>query len=353
MKKNRVTVIIVVILLIIAVFLVLTNTSSTLRRDVSDFTLKDTSNVVKIFLADRMGNDVTLEKTGIGEWTIDGKHIASFDKVKALLKTMSDLRVMKPVAKSAHNTVVKRLATNARKVEIYQEVPRINMFGWIKLFPHVKLTKTYYVGGPTQDNMGTYMLMENSSKPYIIYIPMLRGFISPRFSPLGHEWRDHQVFKHKLRNIKSIRLEFFMEPENSYSIINLDNLNFDLIDDYHNQKLTDYDTLKMLSFVSSFEDVRFEAMLSGQLEQKIIDSVTQSAPAHRITLIDQGGDSTIVTTFYKKGFQHLYKEDGLALEPFDLDRLYGLVNDDKDFVLIQYFVFDKVLRPLSWFRKES
>jgi len=36
---------------------------------------------------------------------------------------------------------------------------------------------------------------------------------------------------------------------------------------------------------------------------------------------------------------------------FDRDRMYALINDDEDFVLIQYFVFDKILRPLSFFTR--
>jgi hypothetical protein len=39
--------------------------------------------------------------------------------------------------------------------------------------------------------------------------------------------------------------------------------------------------------------------------------------------------------------------------PVDVDRLYGLTHNNKDFVLLQYFVFDKVLRPLSYFEEDS
>jgi hypothetical protein len=37
--------------------------------------------------------------------------------------------------------------------------------------------------------------------------------------------------------------------------------------------------------------------------------------------------------------------------PYDRDRLYALVNDGKDFTLVQYFVFDKILRPMSFFMR--
>ena len=41
------------------------------------------------------------------------------------------------------------------------------------------------------------------------------------------------------------------------------------------------------------------------------------------------------------------------LEPFDLDRAYALVNNGQDFVLIQYFVFDRIMRPLQYLTGEQ
>jgi hypothetical protein len=39
--------------------------------------------------------------------------------------------------------------------------------------------------------------------------------------------------------------------------------------------------------------------------------------------------------------------------PYDLDRLYALVNNGQDFTLIQFLVFDKILRPKAYFLKEK
>jgi hypothetical protein len=70
-------------------------------------------------------------------------------------------------------------------------------------------------------------------------------------------------------------------------------------------------------------------------------------------LTTREGDLNEVKIYYKKGFAALYMEDGAALEPFDLDRAYALVNDGKDFVLIQYFVFDKVTRTLAYLKGDE
>lgn len=352
MKKNRFIFIITIVLLLIAIVLILSQTTSTLRGDISEFAVEDTSKVTKIFLADKDGNEVTLERKNASEWLLNDRYNASKYKVNSLLKTMCDLKVRAPVPLSAHNTVVRRLATASVKVEVYQIVPRINIFNWIKLFKREKLVKTYYVGGPSQDNQGTYMLMEGSDIPYSIYIPRFRGFLTPRYSAKETDWRDHQIFKNKLEDIRTIELTFFEEPKESYKVYNIDNLYFDVIDQYHKDTLYHYDTLKLFSFVTAFEDMKCEAILTKALNRHFIDSVTSTKPVHRLTVVDKLGDTTELITFHKKGFSRLYQEDGAALEPFDLDRLYGVTKKNKDFVLLQYFVFDKVLRPLSYFTEQ-
>ena len=39
--------------------------------------------------------------------------------------------------------------------------------------------------------------------------------------------------------------------------------------------------------------------------------------------------------------------------PFDRDRMYALVNEGRDFVLVQFFTFDKITRPLGYFLERS
>ena len=36
--------------------------------------------------------------------------------------------------------------------------------------------------------------------------------------------------------------------------------------------------------------------------------------------------------------------------PVDVDRMYALVNDDRDFVLVQYYIFDKLLHDVNYYQ---
>jgi hypothetical protein len=54
--------------------------------------------------------------------------------------------------------------------------------------------------------------------------------------------------------------------------------------------------------------------------------------------------------FKKKSIPESVAEAYDMLVPIDHDRFYALINDGQDFVLMQYYVFDRVLYPLSHYR---
>jgi hypothetical protein len=37
---------------------------------------------------------------------------------------------------------------------------------------------------------------------------------------------------------------------------------------------------------------------------------------------------------------------------YDFDKMYAVINDGKDFVSIQYYVFDPLMQPISFFLKK-
>jgi hypothetical protein len=349
MRKNRITFVIILILLLVAAGLFITNSYTTLRKDVSDFSIEDTASVTRIFLADKNNNEVILERTTEGNWLVDGKYDAQQAKINSFLKTLADIEVRSPVPLVARNNVITRMAVIAKKIEIYQVTPRINLFNKMKLFPHEKLTKTYYIGDVTQDNQGTFMLMEGEEEPYIVHIPGFRGFVATRYSTEKADWRDYTVFNTPINEIKSVKVEFPFHPEMAYQFEINDNQNILLRSLIDNQVVQRYDTIRVLNFLTAFEDIRFESLLAHLIEKEFIDSVSASTPKTIITLTDRDGDVNSVKIFNKKGFAPVYSANGAAMEPFDLDRAYALVNNEEDFVLIQYFVFDRVTRTLGFF----
>ena len=351
MKKNRTILLIVLALVLLAAGLYFSNSYTTLRKSEADFAVQDTASITRIFIADKNNNEVTLTRDSSGTWLVDGEK-AQPEKVRLFLKTLSDLKVRNPVPLVARNNVITRMATLARKVEVYQVRPAIDLFGLVTLFPREKLTKTFYVGDVTADNQGTFMLMEGADAPYVVHITGFRGFVASRFSTLDYEWRDYGVFNSGIGEIRSVELEYPAAPEQSYRVELTEDRNVELYR-MDGQQLQGYDTIRMLNFLTSFSDIRYEALLNKQIDQHIIDSVLTTTPRMVLTLTTRDGERREVKIYHKKGFAALYQEDGAALEPFDLDRAYAQVNEGKDFVLIQYFVFDKVTRSLAYLRGEE
>jgi hypothetical protein len=311
--------------------------------------VEDTTIITKIFLADKSNKHVLLDRQGKGTWTVNHKFQACTELVNIFIKTLNKLEVKSPVAKAARNNVIKRLSSLGVKVEIYQTVYRIDLWG-LKFFPHEKLTKTYYVGDNTQDMMGTYMLMDGYDEPFVVYIPGFNGFLSTRYSTIENDWRDHSIFSVELPDIKSLKMEFPSSPDSSYLIENTGKVNFKLTALKSNTIVPDYDTIKMLDCLSAFRDIKFELMINDS-KQHNKDSVTHSTPFHIITLTDMSGNTTVVKTFHKPYIPGQIDDIDGKQSVYDRDRLYAQLNGGKDFALIQYYVFDRILRPLSYFLK--
>lgn len=346
MKKNKPIIILAIILIAIAVLLIWNNRYlTTLRGDSADFQVWDTASITKVYLADRRDNETLLERTETG-WTLNTDYKAHPKKIDQLFYTLYKVRVRMPVSKASHDNIITQMASRSTKVEVYQIVPRINLFNKIKLFPHETRTKVFYVGESTMDNSGTFMLREGADKAYIVYIPGFRGYISTRFTADPDDWRDHTIFHESLADIQSLTLEFGGEPMRSFRIENTGKHQYQLTRLGDNQVLP-IDTLKVINLLSSFNDVRFEALINNITPQQRLDSILNSQFLHRITLVNKEGESVSMKTYSKRvqTINLIPEED----RDIDVDRMYAFINDDRDFVLVQYYIFDKMLRDVNYY----
>ena len=346
-KNNKITIVIAALLVILAGVLIWNNRYlSTLQGEAADFQVWDTASVTKIYLADRKERESLLERQETG-WTLNGTYKAHPKQVKYLLTTLYKIRIKMPVSVASHDNIVKQLATQSTKVEVYQMVPRINLFDKIKLFYHEARTKVFYVGDATMDSSGTFMLKEGADKAYIVYIPSFRGFITTRFTANPDDWRDHTIFNKTLTDIQSVSVEFNEDPEGSFRIDNIGKHQYKLTR-LCDEKDLPYDTLKVINFMSSFSDLSFEALFTNTMEQERIDSITNSPYVHHVVVTGKDGDVQDMKTF-RKLVMNGVTDMGGELGDVDRDRMYALICGGKDFVLIQNYVFDKVLHDVRYF----
>ena len=349
MNKTKITLLVALILAIVAGFVIFNKSNSTLDKGLRGFSVSDTASITKIFLSDKADNSILLERQESGKWLMNNDFNAHPENVTTFLLTVANLAVREPVAKAAHNNVLTLLAARSTKVEIYQHSHRIKI-GQYKFFPYEKLTKTYYIGDPTMDNNGTYALMEGAKAPVVLFMPGLRGYIASRFSTSDNDWREHTVFNKKLPEIESISVEFPDQPEESYKVVNKNNNALELVRLADNTTLAAYDTLQLMAFVNAFKNIRYEALFND-MDPHRKDSITGVTPTHIITLKAADGSVQDVKTYPRMLPEpEIDVFDGSTIT-FDRDRMFAYINEEKDFVLIQFFVFDKILLPLSTFTK--
>src|SRR5210317_1904152 len=106
MKKNVIILILVIILAAVAVWIVTTNTNSTIKRELRDFAIADTASIDKIFMVKKTTEQVTLTRTASG-WMVNDKYHARNDAIQMILKTLKRVQVRNPVTESSMDNVVK------------------------------------------------------------------------------------------------------------------------------------------------------------------------------------------------------------------------------------------------------
>jgi len=342
MNKNKVFLIIVLVLIAVATGFVITDKTTTLFGEDSGFAVKDTANIVKIFMVDKNNQSVLFERTDKG-WLLNKDQKAHEKNIAMLLNTIKNLEVKYPVPQKSHNNIVKAMAGTAVKVEVYANDYYIKM-GSLKLFQHVNKASVFYVGSATQDNQGTYMLKEEADRPYVVTIPGFRGFVAARFTTQPKDWLSHEIFKIPYQQIAEIYVETPEQPAKSFQIRKLDT-GYEIMALANRQILPGYDTVALFTFLDSFKNVNYEALLDDMPQAKI-DSILGNQPVHIIKVTKTDGTVNEIKTY--RMFSRYDQEEIYGYKPaYDLDRMYGWHNNQM--LMIQYFVFDKITRPIDFF----
>tara|TARA_B100000902_G_scaffold385309_1_gene426516 strand:+ start:2143 stop:3081 length:939 start_codon:yes stop_codon:yes gene_type:complete len=295
------------ILLVILVFIILNKErSSSPYKDY--FSVQDTSSISKVFFADRTGKTISLERSK-NYWILNNQFVAKQTMINILLATIKDVQVKRTLPEKSIKNVIRDMATTGVKVEIYSDE---------------KLLKTYTIGSPTLDYLGNYMLLDGASEPYIVHIPYLNGFLTPRYGiPVNtlyiDSWRSTKLLTNN--NIFSIKFNNIKNPNASFSI-NKDSL-----------KLFDYkgnvvqgNKKKIVKYIDYWYDLHCEAF------KKNDDKINQSLQLYEIVI---NNDTLRI-------YEMIDIDKKMKKDNFNVARMYANINNQQ-LMLIQNYVFNKVL----------
>lgn len=341
---KKITYILILIVLLIAAgyfFFREQEGKSTLKEEYSDFAVKDTSNINRIFISDQEGVSADLQRQEDGSWTINGKYRARQSSINMLLHTIKHVAIREPVPAPAMENVIKVMSSQSKKIEIYKDddVPE----------------KVYYIGHHSQSSYGTYMLLEidgkKSSKPFVTHIQGFYGYLSTRFFTDMQLWRNPTIFAYDTDEIQSVEVKYLEQPEKSYRIKRSENGDFFAEDYKTGERVEPVFKQAVDEYLARYGSINFE-FIDQDTPEDAVDSVLSTEPLHTIRVTDVNGKVNELKTYYKPAKGSAINE--ATGEPYDynLDRLYGWVNET-DFITIQWQMLDNILAWKDDFRQPS
>ena len=298
--KNK---IIIVFLIIITFFSCQNKKKLTDRRD---FSVNNIEQIDYIEIKNKTPKIVSLYKKQ-EIWELKNGFPANKEAISYLLETIRDMQIKRPVATKEKENILKRMSVQRTKVSIYSKGKKI---------------KTIYVGGNTQDQLGTYMILDNSSEPYVISIPGFNGYLSSRFSCEENTWKEKIIFNLNKDDIERVKIDY-KDTINSFQI----------------------DSKKSISdqYFSNFKQISCEKFLKNNKNFRTED-IKKREPIFYINIKLKNGKEMDLKAFEKKSSLKGRTKN----KKYDTERFYGLFKDE--LMLIQYQQFENILKKKEDFQ---
>jgi hypothetical protein len=292
-----------------------------------DFAIENTNEIGRIFMADRKGQTTTLERKK-DFWLYNNKFRARPTAVSSLLETLHNIKVEYIPPNASDPELVKSLATEGIKVEIY------NLDN--------KLVKQYYVGGVTMDERGTYMIMEGSEKPYVMHIPAFIGQVRVRYMMGDDNWRDRAVFVEKPEEIQSVSVEYPKQKSQSFKLEKAAAGAYNVSPFFSTTPVIHKPLRKGIAeaYLLQFENMVSEGFESANPAR---DSVVSMVPFAIVSLKNMDG------TEKKVRFWPLDVETHPVTGQNYVVRYFTDLNDGEAFYLTQHRVFGPIFRGYQFF----
>jgi hypothetical protein len=268
-------------------------------------------------------------------WVLEDGKCVQQHMIYILLETFKYVSVKSPVPEAAVSNINEQILKRHKKIEIFQ---------------NGELSKTWYVGNPTQDHLGTYMLLKDPKKgkspePFIMFLPNMNGTLQARFSTNPLDYVCSEIFTYDPLDIKSINVEVPDSANLNFKIIAIDDNTFELYNNEH--KVESFDTARVRSYLVGYRKIHFEHH-NRTANENHIDSLRNSTPYYKIAVTNDLGETNNIVAYLKSPGFNRYDLVGNIIE-HDRDRLWVFTKYD-ELTVCQYHVFDKLLRDINYFK---
>lgn len=305
------------------------------------FAINDTKQVGKIFLANKLGQTILLERKK-DHWTVNNeKNVVRKQAIELLLASMKALEVKYTPAKAAEPNIIKDLASNGLKVEVYN-------------LQNEKI-KVYYIGGTDQSQDGTHMILEGEEQPYVVHIPNFVGNLSTRYLMREKDWLDRTLFSESEKEIASLSLIYPKKTSMSFNLNRTDN-NWDIkpINEVGIPNGKAFLEHAAISYLQNFDKVIAEARL---IDNHKADSISLTTPFCEIQMETIDGEKKtlkffpLVTT--DSGRQLSGKKNEVASALIQKYHVSVEQSGEKNMYLAQQIVLGKLFVSIEHFYRDS
>lgn len=287
--------------------------------------------VYKVFIADRKGNKSTLTRTPKG-WMYNEKYKARPDAINNLLDAIDQVQMQFKPTEAAVPHMVNSLATNGLKVEIYGK--------------DNNLLKAYYIGGATNDEMGTYIILEGANQPYVAELSAWKGNIRFRYNLTGDDWRDRTVFDQKYDEIASVSLEYPAIQDKSFVIKY--NGDAGAVTPFYPFTPPIQRPIRKAS-MDAYRG-NFEKIIAASFNNKHNDKATVSkqVPFAIITVEEKSGERQSLKLYPIYPETYTDPKTGTTIQPEEITGYYA-VTEAGDFMMMQNQIVEKILWGYDYF----
>ena len=330
MKNKNILYIIVILFLGTCIYLLSKQDNSITRTDRRDFSIADTSEVIKVTLSSKAPEIAVLNRQNENSWTVNGKYKARKSGIFYLLQTLQRMEIAHPVPLSMRDNVIGNLAVKGIKVEVEVKTGK---------------NKIFYVGGENKELTATFMMLKGATEPYAVHIPGFKGYLSGRFFTQEYLWRDKTVINYDNRNIASVKMQYYNVNEKDESFqITKTNMGYQL-SDFETKDMIGHNPKAIETYIASFRKLYAESFVTGTLNT---DSLIKTQPLFELTVTTIDNQSTAIKVFNKKAEKTIYVDGDITMQ--DPDRMFAFVNNE-DWMVIQTNTFKKVMKKLSELKK--
>lgn len=303
-----------------------------------NFAIKDTANVTKILITEKDVGTITLLREK-DQWIIEstGEKAQPYN-INLILETAYQIDVKQSIPEEGKENVIQQLAIRHKKVEYFfngDDEPQ----------------KVWFVGGPTNDHEGTYMLLEErdpssgalvrSNEPFIMHKPGIHATLDTRFFTSINEWKFPGVFIYKPGEIAKIEVENHDDMNESYKVEVTSKGKVKLLN-WDETPVTKFDSSGVKHFVSHYTEIYYESDVK-HLSPHQQDSVLSTTPIFTLSVTDFKGEKTEARIW-----NNFNQTESQGLEQ-DIGRALCSINGSNQLVKVQYYSWDVLMKPKSYF----